>query len=75
MRSATFQGVQLTFAARRLFEILNLGQCRVLSASTEKVAEAVSSYPAITALVEEGKGLLVVGGSLRIERVRRHGSI
>ncbi len=62
----------LTFSADILLEVLDLGQGRVLAASAQKVAEAVNSDTTVATLVEEGEGLLVVGGSLRFVIVRRH---
>jgi hypothetical protein len=62
----------LTFAANVLLEVLDLGEGRVLAAGTEKITEAVNSDTAVSALVEQGKSLLVVGRSLRIKLVRRH---
>ena len=64
----------LTVATGCLLEVSDLSQRGVLTTCAKQVAQAVTSDTAIAALIEEGKGLLVVGGSLRIVLVRRHGS-
>lgn len=63
---------QLTVTAYTLLQIPNLGDGRVLSTCAEEVAEAIELNTAIAALVEERKGLLVVGRSLGIVCVRTH---
>ncbi|KAI6757561.1 hypothetical protein HG531_003386 [Fusarium graminearum] len=62
----------LTFATNVLLEVLNLGKSRVLATGAQKITEAVNSDTAVSALVEQGKSLLVVGRSLRFKLVVRH---
>jgi len=64
----------LTISANVLLQVVNLRQRGVLAASAEQVSQAVEGDTAVAALVEERKGLLVVGRSLCVERVRCHGS-
>jgi hypothetical protein len=65
-------GSVLTFTTDILLEVLDLSEGRVLTAGAQQITEAVNSDTAVSALVEQGESLLVVGRSLRIELVRRH---
>lgn len=65
-------GFPLTVASHVLLQVADLRQGRVLTASAQQVAEAVERNASVTALIEQRKRLLVVGGSLRVEVVRSH---
>lgn len=62
----------LTITVDVLLEVLDFREGRVLAASAEKIAQALESDTAVTALVKQGKSLLVVGRSLRFKCVRIH---
>lgn len=67
-------GVLLTVTTNVLLELADLGERGVLAASAEQVTQAVEGNTAVTALVEQGERLLVVGRSLTVELVRCHDS-
>ena len=60
----------LTVTTNVLLELADLGERGVLAASAEQVTQAVEGNTAVTALVEQGERLLVVGRSLTVELVR-----
>lgn len=62
----------LTVAADRLLQLADLGQCGVLPAGAQEIAEAVEGNAPVSVLVEERERLLVVGRSLVFECVRCH---
>jgi hypothetical protein len=62
----------LTISSDTLLKVLDLRKRGVLAAGTEEVTEAVNSNTAVTALVEQGESLLVVGRSLIFLVVRSH---
>lgn len=62
----------LTVAADRLLQLADLGQCGVLPAGAQEIAEAVEGDAPVSVLVKERERLLVVGRSLVFECVRCH---
>ena len=52
----------LTVSANALLKVADLGEGGVLAACAQEVAQGVDLDTAVTALVEEGEGLLEVGG-------------
>lgn len=62
----------LTVTAHTLLQIPYLGHGWVLATGAQEIAEAIEHDTSSAALVEEREGLLVVGRSLRVVRVRRH---
>jgi len=62
----------LTVAADRLLQLADLGQCGVLPAGAQKIAETVESNTSVSVLVEERESLFVVGRSLVFKCVRCH---
>lgn len=71
MRAVGTAGKRLTVSTDLMLEVLDLGQCWVLTTGAEEIAQRVDLNTSSAALVEEGEGLLEVGGL----RLFRHGCV